>query len=1393
MRDARAAVSDGPTLARAHAETPAPAIGVSGARAPSGLVLLFKGQLNGAKCWVLLDTGASYSFVDDEWARRIQLRRSPLPSPLAVLTANSQSVSISEQGTGELHFGGSRTSVALKPIENLMHGVHIVLGNDWLTQHSAVLDLQTGECRVCVRGESHVLRARRRQVTAAASVGRFAALSPHQGVLLSAKQAAKALKRGCAAWLVLVQRDDGVPPDAGAFGLAAAAPGESGPHVPTPEQRARFEKLLKEFESLAAPISGLPPQRPVGHTINLVPGMPPPYRRAYRLSPAERAEVERQVAELLRLGFIEPSASPYGAPILFVHKPDQTLRMCCDFRALNKITVRDRYPLPRIDDLLDQVGGCRVFSSLDLQQGYHQVLIPEEDRAKTAFVTHLGQFQYKVLCFGLTNAPATFQRLMERVLGNRIGRYVLVYLDDILVMSRTVEEHLVHLRDVLTVLRANRFHIKLSKCEWLQSTLKFLGFIVGNGEVRADPAKLRVLADWQPPGSLAELRRFLGLANYFRRFIPRYSLLVAPLTDLTSVKRASEFKWDAWPAPLVRVFNRVKQALVSPPVLALPDWDKLFSLEADASLHGSGAVLLQEGRVVAYDSYKFSPAESKYTTTEKEMLALVRALKVWRCYLEGRPVELVTDHHPLTYVNSQELLSRRVARWVLFLQQFDFVVKYRRGKDNAVADALGRLPSLAAAIALLDCCEPEGGEPARRAARREFLHEQACAVALLVGSLSAVVTRAGARAQVQQQQAEAEVAPQVADQGQSAQAGSEQSGSRSGSVHSEVSSRRELPRLTRRVRPPVRAPVPAPPVPVQGFPALTPPTRAATPVPPVPVVELPRLLPPTTVERDPPAAPIPRESPERAGVEGAEEHVDVVLAPQQPVPQGAADLPAPEQGAPVALVDAIRQAYAQDPLFEDREFVSQLEEEDGLWLDAQRKVLVPGVPELRQRVIAEHHDTPYSGHRGVEKTIELVSRHFAWATLKQDVEAYVRSCDACQRHKSSTQRPAGLVQPLPVPRRPWERIGVDLWVKLPRSPRGHDSVLVVTCHFSKYVRLLPVSESLTAEGLWAELEREVFSLYGWPREMVSDRGPQFTSAYTQQMCALRRVKQSLSSAYHPQSNGQTERVNRVLGEVMRTCVSNASDADWDQHLHMVQFAMNNSWRQSLGTTPHFLLFGQHPRTPAVCDVPVQVPSAESLVRRHAAVLQRARQLLADARERMAVQLNRHRRDVSYKPGELVLLSTANLALQGVRKLMPRYVGPFVVEGVVNDAAVELRLPPGYARMHKVFHVSLLKHYHARGGVVPAPPPPVRVVDGVPEWEVDRIIEHRAEPRQVGRGVNRRTVSVITQYRVHWKDWPETYVSWEPVKNVLPGAADLVAEYRAAHNIAGDDYMHADGL
>ena len=323
-------------------------------------------------------------------------------------------------------------------------------------------------------------------------------------------------------------------------------------------------------------------------------------------------------------GFVRPSVSPWGAPILFVKKKDGTLRMCIDYRQINKVTVKNKYPLPRIEDLFDQLRGASVFSKIDLRSGYYQLRVKEVDVPKTAFRTRYGHYEFLVMPFGLTNAPAAFIDLMNRVFHPYLDQFVVVFIDDILVYSKDAQEHEHHLRIVLQTLRENKLFAKLSKCDFWLKEVSFLGHIVSAAGIRVDPVKIEAIVNWKPPRNVTEVRSFLGLAGYYRRFVQGFSVIASSLTRL--LRKGVKFDWDD---KCQSSFEKLKEILIEAPVLIQPTSGRDYTVYSDASRIGLGCVLMQDGKVVAYASRQLKPHEQNYPTHDLELAAVVFALKIW--------------------------------------------------------------------------------------------------------------------------------------------------------------------------------------------------------------------------------------------------------------------------------------------------------------------------------------------------------------------------------------------------------------------------------------------------------------------------------------------------------------------------------------------------------------------------------------------------------------------------------------------------------------------------------------------------------------------------------------------------------------------------------------------
>ena len=445
--------------------------------------------------YALVDPGATHSFISVPFTERHQIESQPIDGRMVVLVPNGDTM-ISERIVP-----GSRLVIQNKDFlaDLIVLGIHdfdIVLGMDWLSKHRATLDCYKKEVRLVRPKELGVIfRGIRREITPS---------------LINAMTASKMLRKGCQGYLAFV--------------------------VDRRQEGTRLEDIpiVKEFPDVFQDdISGLPPDRVVEFTIDLIPGTEPIFIPPYRMAPAELRELKAQLEELLSKGFIRPSISPWGAPVLFVKKKDGSLWLCIDYRQLNRVTIRNQYPLPRIDELFDQLQGSRLYSKIDLRSGYHQLRVQESDVPKTTFRTRYGHYEFLVMPFGLTNAPAAFMDLMNRVFQPYLDRFVIIFIDDILVYSGSSEEHSEHLRIVLQTLRERQLYAKLSKCQFWLDRVAFLGHVILAEGMSVDPQKIEAVVNWKQPKNVLEVRRFLGLAGYYRKFVEGFSIIAAPLTKLT--------------------------------------------------------------------------------------------------------------------------------------------------------------------------------------------------------------------------------------------------------------------------------------------------------------------------------------------------------------------------------------------------------------------------------------------------------------------------------------------------------------------------------------------------------------------------------------------------------------------------------------------------------------------------------------------------------------------------------------------------------------------------------------------------------------------------------------------------------------------------------------------
>ncbi|KAA3480029.1 DNA/RNA polymerases superfamily protein [Gossypium australe] len=576
----------------------------------------------------LIDIGSTYSYVASRVSGNLSVdfeissREMTVVSPLGhsvVVNKLYRDIPLEVQGI-----------VFLIDLMKLPFGeFDLILGMDWLARYQASVDC-----------------AAKRLVLKTPEGGEVLVTSERGDCLsnvVSALRAERMVRKGCEAILMFVRA------------------------LEAKELIVGDVRTVREFPDIfLEELPGLPPDREVEFGIYLLPGTAPISIAPYRMAPKELVELKAHIQELLDKGFIRPSVSPWGAPVLFVKKKDGSMRMCIDYRQLNKLNIKNKYPLPRIDDLFDQLKGASVFSKIDLRSRYHQLKVKEADIHKTAFRTRYGHYKFMVMPFGLTNAPVAFMDMMNRVFQPYLDLFVMVFIDDILVYSRSEEEHDSHLRMVLQNLREKQLYAKFSKCEFWLREVTFLGQVVSAEGVRVDPRKIEAVLEWKPPKSIAEIRSFLSLVGYYR----------------------TEGVPFVWSDKQQESFERLKRFLTEAPVLIQPEARKEFMIYCDASHTGLGCVLMQDGKVVAYASRQLRPHEANYPTHDLELAAVVFALKIWRHYLYGEKSVIYIDHKSLKYLLAQKELNLRQRRWIELLKDYDCSIEYHPGKANVVADAL---------------------------------------------------------------------------------------------------------------------------------------------------------------------------------------------------------------------------------------------------------------------------------------------------------------------------------------------------------------------------------------------------------------------------------------------------------------------------------------------------------------------------------------------------------------------------------------------------------------------------------------------------------------------------------------------------------------------------------
>ncbi|KAF7348752.1 Retrovirus-related Pol polyprotein from transposon 17.6 [Mycena venus] len=1288
-------------------------------------------RVNGEPVQALVDSGSLGDLVSTSLADQLRLKRKELKDPITLQLAVQGSRSKINHSVNVKMSYQDITEERSFLVANLS-GYDMILGTAWLFQHKVSIGLNPA--RVCVGSADTV---------------------PLEGVATARVFT-------------------------GAVGL--------GDHDAIQAARDELLEYAKPICKTADEM-GLPPLRAINHTIPLIDENKILPWRPSRCPEALRPQWDKKRSTYLKAGRWQITNAGNTAPMLFIPKVKTNppgLRVVVDLRARNANTVKMTSPLPDMDGILRRVARCKFRSLIDGQDAYEQIRIILEHVPRTAVSTPDGNMISLVLQQGDCNAPATYQSLMNHLFGQYIGVFMDVYLDDIIVYSNILEDHIKHIKVIIDILEREKLYLSAGKMQLLKDELSVLGRVVGNGGIRMDPHKVDVMINWKVPTNRGLLRGFLGSVTYLGGDVPDIAKPMGILHELTS--DSVPFRWSYTHQ---RAFEDVKFLVDKSrnhhcvPLDYTPGAPPIW-LVTDGSSSAVAGVVCQgkswkTAKIAAFFSAKLNSAQQNYAVHEIEMLAGVEAMLRHRDILQGCRFTWVTDHKGLIHLVNQKNLSGRQARWIEKTSSFDYQIEYVPGTENVLADALSRIYS--------------NDAPGTVRARSEYTYHDVIdnndldidSITMPVfAGLEAMalssdrVMRSGTRRVLKTADAKSggkETADAKSSGKEAADAKStpdDRASSPFGSKACMDPKEGEGTRKSTRVKKlKIRDDTPV---------ILTKKTEAETPPNKRPASSESKKGSPTLNIGKTTAVPVPTVSPaintRRRGGRQEEKSGDTAdhADPSSRDHSTEANVPAdayelredpPRSGPTTALgddfeflddsllnvvnsgwqgldlKDFISGKYAEDPFFEKilatLKAFRNFEVEEGLIYLKETDNRVLCIPKLeyegqnlREIIIAEAHSL--LAHLGLKKMLDYLWDHFWWKEIVDDTRSYCESCSTCKRSKPSNQKPYGFLHSLNPPSEPWDSMGVDFVGPLPESKNRNgvfNSLAVVIDLLTGMVHLIPTCINYTARQMAELMFEHVYKLHGLPKSIVSDRDSLFTSIFWKRLHELIGVKLRMSSAYHPETDGSTEQANRTVTQMLRQCIG-PGQKDWVSKLPAIEFAMNSARSETTGYSPFFLNTGRMPRSLLWnSDRTREYAGVANFALQRRLAIMSAHDSMIAARVKQTRNANRKRQAAPFENGDLVYLSSKNVTFEKglARKLIPKYIGPYAIIRDFGNNSFQLDLPANMKQrgVHDVFHSSLLRiHVPNDDRRFPGRLEcqlGISLNDETNEWAVDRVLSH----------------------------------------------------------------------